>query len=81
MITPELIFRLVPNPRSSARDINLSADQWLVLTSVNGKHTVAQIAQSTRLPLEQTVESMEFLLREGLIALKVLKGPSGTTLL
>ncbi len=40
-----LVPRLVANPRSSGREINLEADKWRVLTMINGKNTVADIVQ------------------------------------
>lgn len=40
-----MILRLVANPRSSTREINLEADKWRVLTMINGKNTVGDIIQ------------------------------------
>ena len=40
-----LVLRLVANPRSSSREINLEADKWRVLTMINGKNTVADIVK------------------------------------
>lgn len=41
----EMVLRLVANPRSSSREINLEADKWRVLTMINGKNTVADIVR------------------------------------
>jgi hypothetical protein len=64
------IFKLVPNPTAGARDINLAADQWRVLTMINGKNTVAQIAQRTGLGEFRTCEIIVDLLTHGLIIKK-----------
>lgn len=40
-----MVLRLVANPRSSSREINLEADKWRVLTMINGKNTVGDIIQ------------------------------------
>lgn len=40
-----MVPRLVPNPRSSGREINLEADKWRVLTMINGKNTINDIVR------------------------------------
>ncbi len=40
-----MVLRLVANPRSSTREINLEANKWRVLTMINGKNTVGDIIQ------------------------------------
>jgi hypothetical protein len=62
-----MIPRLVPNPASTGSEINLEADEWRVLTMVNGKNTVAQIAQRSGLGEMRTCEIIAQLLASGLI--------------
>lgn len=62
-----MIPRLVPNPAATGNEINLEADEWRVLTMVNGKNTVAQIAQRSGLGELRTCEIIAQLLASGLI--------------
>jgi len=62
-----MVPRLVPNPASTGSEINLEADEWRVLTMVNGKNTVAQIAQRSSLGEMRTCEIIAQLLASGLI--------------
>ncbi len=65
-----LVPRLVPNPASGSGEINLEAEEWRVLTMVNGKNTVAQIAQRSGLGEFRTCEIIGQLLRSGLVELR-----------
>lgn len=62
-----MIPRLVPNPAATGGEINLEADEWRVLTMVNGKNTVGQIAQRSGLGELRTCEIIARLLSSGLI--------------
>ena len=62
-----MVPRLVPNPASTGSEINLEADEWRVLTMVNGRNTVAQIAQRSGLGEMRTCEIIARLLSSGLI--------------
>jgi hypothetical protein len=62
-----MIPRLVPNPAATGTEINLEADEWRVLTMVNGKNSVAQIAQRSNLGELRTCEVIARLLVSGLI--------------
>lgn len=62
-----MVPRLVPNPAATGTEINLEADEWRVLTMVNGKNTVAQIAQRSGLGEMRTCEIIAQLLSSGLI--------------
>jgi hypothetical protein len=62
-----MIPRLVPNPSSGTTEINLEAEEWRVLTMVNGKNTVGQIAQRSGLGEVRTCEIIAQLLSNGLI--------------
>jgi hypothetical protein len=62
-----MVPRLVPNPSSTGGEISLEADEWRVLTMVNGKNTVAQIAQRSGLGELRTCEIVSRLLSSGLI--------------
>lgn len=65
-----LVLRLVPNPAAGARDVNLAADEWRVLTMINGKNTISQISQRTGLGEFRTCEIVAELLKHGLVARK-----------
>jgi len=67
--TPSLsmIPRLVPNPGTGTTDINLEAEEWRVLTMVNGKNMVGTIAQRSGLGEARTCEIIIELLASGLI--------------
>jgi hypothetical protein len=67
LVAPSLVFRLVPNPSSAGGEISLEADEWRVLTMVNGKNTVAQIAARSGLGELRTGEIVSRLLHSGLI--------------
>lgn len=62
-----MIPRLVPNPAATGSEISLEADEWRVLTMVNGKNTIAQIAQRSGLGEMRTCEIIAELLQSGLI--------------
>lgn len=66
--TPSLAMvpRLVPNP-STGTDISLEAEEWRVLTMVNGENTVERIAQRSGLGESRTCEIITELLNSGLI--------------
>jgi hypothetical protein len=61
------VMKLVPNPRSSSREINLEADKWRVLTMINGKNTVADIARLSGLGDYATFKIIVELMDAGLI--------------
>ncbi len=65
--TLTIVPRLVPNPTTGTSEINLEAEEWRVLTMVNGKNTVAQIAQRGGLGEFRTCEIIVQLLQSGLI--------------
>nr|PZN33685.1 MAG: hypothetical protein DIU80_03450 [Chloroflexota bacterium] len=62
-----MIPRLVPNPAATGHEISLEADEWRVLTMVNGKNTVGYIAQRSGLGEVRTCEIIARLLSSGLI--------------
>ena len=62
-----MIPRLVPNPAATGSEISLEADEWRVLTMVNGKNTVGHIAQRSGLGELRTCEIVARLLTSGLI--------------
>jgi hypothetical protein len=62
-----MIPRLVPNPSSTGSEISLEADEWRVLTMVNGRNTVAHIAQRSGLGEVRTCEIIARLLQNGLV--------------
>lgn len=61
-----MIPRLVPNP-STGTDISLEAEEWRVLTMVNGENTVERIAHRSGLGESRTSEIISELLASGLI--------------
>jgi hypothetical protein len=62
-----MVLRLVPNPSSGSSEINLEPDEWRVLTMVNGRNTVEQIARRSGLGELRTCEIIAQLLDNGLI--------------
>jgi hypothetical protein len=62
-----IVPRLVPNPSSGSSEINLEPDEWRILTMVNGKNSVAQIAQRSGLGEFRTCEIIAQLFQNGLI--------------
>ncbi|NTW03130.1 MAG: DUF4388 domain-containing protein [Oscillochloris sp.] len=62
-----LVPRLVPNPATGNSEINLEAEEWRILTMVNGKNTIGQIAQRSGLGEFRTCEIIAQLLQSGLI--------------
>ena len=65
-----LVPRLVPNPASGSNEINLEAEGWRILTMVNGRNTVAQIAQRSGLGEFRTCEIIAQFLQNGLIEVR-----------
>lgn len=62
--------RLVLNPATGSSEINLEPDEWRVLTMVDGKNTIAQIAQRSGLGELRACEIMVRLLQNGLIEMR-----------
>lgn len=62
-----MVPRLVTNPSSTSNEINIEAEEWRVLTMVNGKNTIAQISQRSGLGELRTCEIIARLLNNGLI--------------
>lgn len=65
-----MVPRLVPNPASGSSEINLEAEEWRVLTMVNGKNSIGQIAQRSGLGEFRTCEIVAQLLQSGLIEMR-----------
>jgi hypothetical protein len=65
-----LVPRLVPNPATGSNEINLEAEGWRVLTMVNGKNSIAQIAQRSGLGEFRTCEIIAQFLQNGLIEMR-----------
>jgi hypothetical protein len=62
-----LVPRLVPNPTTANSEINLEAEEWRILTMVDGRNTIGQIAQRSSLGEFRTCEIIAQLLQSGLI--------------
>lgn len=62
-----MVPRLVPNPASGMSEINLEAEEWRVLTMIDGKNTVERIARRSGLGEFRTCEIIAQLLANGLI--------------
>ncbi len=62
-----MVPQLVTNPSATGSEINLEADEWRVLTMVNARNTVAQIAQRSGLGEVRTAEIIAQLLASGLV--------------
>ncbi len=62
-----IVPRLVPNPAATGMEINLEAEEWRVLTMINGSNTIGQIAQRSGLGELKTGEIIGRLFASGLI--------------
>lgn len=62
-----MVPRLATNPSATGNEINIEAEEWRVLTMVNGKNTVAHISQRSGLGELRTCEIVARLLGNGLI--------------
>ncbi len=65
-----MVPRLVLNPTTGSSEINLEPEEWRVLTMVNGKNTIAQIAQRSGLGEFRSCEIVVQLLQSGLIEMR-----------
>ena len=65
-----LVPRLVLNPSTGSTEINLEPEEWRVLTMVDGKNMVGQIAQRSGLGEFRTCEIVVQLLQSGLIEMR-----------
>lgn len=66
----DMVPRLVPNPATGSNEINLEAEGWRVLTMVNGKNSIEQIAQRSGLGEFRTCEIIAEFLQNGLIEMR-----------
>ncbi|RRR78353.1 MAG: DUF4388 domain-containing protein [Candidatus Viridilinea halotolerans] len=65
-----LVPRLVLNPTTGSAEINLEPEEWRILTMVNGKNSIAQIAQRSGLGEFRACEIMAQLLQNGLVEVR-----------
>ncbi len=65
-----LVPRLVLNPSTGSSEINLEAEEWRILTMVDGKNVIGQIAQRSGLGEFRTCEIIVQLLQSGLIEMR-----------
>src|SRR6476659_7975179 len=63
----DLPLGLVADPVAGNRDINLKPDEWRVLTMINGRESVRQIARRTAFGDFKTARIIYHLLESGLI--------------
>lgn len=66
----QLVPRLVLNPTTGSSEINLQPEEWRVLTMVDGKNKIGQIAQRSGLGEFRTCEIVVELLQSGLIEMR-----------
>jgi hypothetical protein len=66
----DVVPRLVPNPAGGSSEINPGAEGWRVLTMVNGRNSIRQIAQRSGLGEFRTCEIVAEFLRSGLIEMR-----------
>jgi hypothetical protein len=66
----QMVLRLVPNPTAPNSEISLEPEEWRVLTMVNGRSSVAQIAARSGLGELRTCEIVASLLQNGLVERK-----------
>jgi len=63
----EVVFKMTPLKSQAASSINLTADQWVVLTFVDGRRTVRDIAEATGFSSVKSCRVLYELLAEGLL--------------
>jgi hypothetical protein len=63
----DLPLGLVADPVAVNRDINLKPDEWRVLTMINGRDTIRQIAQRSQFGDFKTAQIVHHLLTVGLV--------------
>lgn len=69
----DMVVKFVEQPGEKAKGVNLSADEWKVFARINGKHTLAEIAQKTNLSEFDVCRIVYGFLTAGLV--EVLKKP------
>ncbi len=72
----DMLLRLMPNPRSSSREINFEADKWRVLTLINGKTTVREVVQRSGLGRFRAYQILCELVEAGLAEARVELAPA-----
>ncbi len=70
LVQPGDIPVLIPKPASLNSTINLSPDDWKVLTSINGQNDLVGLAQKTNLGQFKTTLALANLFRAGLVEKK-----------
>lgn len=63
----DVTLRFADGPGANLRNINLSVDEWRVISFINPRNTVAQIAQYNNMNEFQVRKIVSKLLREGLV--------------
>ncbi len=63
----EVVFKMTPLKSRASNSINLTADQWVVLTFVDGRRTVRDIAEATSFSSMKSCKVLYELLTEGLL--------------
>lgn len=76
LLSTTLVVRIVPEPRCLAAETVLEADEWQVLTLINGKRSIDQLAQNSAVGMLRTYQVVSALLARGLIEYP----PTGTYL-
>jgi hypothetical protein len=66
----DMVPRLVPNPATGSNEINLEAEGWRILTMVNGKNSIEQIARRSGLGALRTCEIIAEFLQNGLVEMR-----------
>ncbi|KAB8145214.1 DUF4388 domain-containing protein [Chloroflexia bacterium SDU3-3] len=69
----DMIVRFVEQPGEKAKGVNLSTEEWRVFARINGKHTLAEIAEKTGLSEFDVCRIVYGFLTAGLV--EVLKKP------
>jgi hypothetical protein len=67
--TLDVVARLTPRQESKTADVNLSIEQWKVLSSVNGRATLRQIGAAAGLNESRTRQAFQDLVNAGLVEL------------
>ncbi|MEO0271248.1 MAG: DUF4388 domain-containing protein [candidate division WOR-3 bacterium] len=66
----ETVFELEPNPNTDIEVINLNADEWRVLSQIDGKRNIKELANILRMGEIETAKILFGLIGLGLVRIK-----------
>ncbi len=69
----DIVLEIEPNPDTDVEEINLTANEWRVLSQVDGEKSIKQIARALKIGEIETAKIVFGLLGSGLIRIKTAK--------